>query len=259
LLRAQEFRQDDAHLFVTEGQVQQELAAVLALAATLYGRFHLSFRHRLGTAPTDRLGDGATWERAVGTLRQTLDDVAGRGGYEMADGEGSFYAPKVDLLMTDSIGREWQTGTVQLDLVLPGRLGCHYISPSGAREVPVLIHRAIAGSFERFLALLLEQRNGLLPAPLCPVQVLICPVQLRHVPGAEVFASRLRAAGARVEVGDARRTVSALVRLASERRIPCVAVVGGRELESGRLAVRRGDGTSRLVGPEELAREVTTW
>ena len=259
ILRAQEFRQDDAHLFVTEDGVQDELAQIFALARELYGRFGVRFRPRLGTAPADRLGDDAVWERASAIIGQALDDVTGAGGYEVAPGEGSFYAPKVDFLMTDARGREWQTGTVQVDLQLPARFGCAYVDASGGARVPVLIHRAIAGSFERFLGILLEHADGHLPPPMCPVQVLLAPVAPRHLQGAEGLADRLRRLGVRAEVGDVRRTVGALVREASARRVPRLAVVGDRELAANRLAVRRPGGASELRFVEELADEVTAW
>lgn len=259
ILRVQELRQDDAHVFLPEEDVLAELNAIFDLAQALYARFGLSFRPRLGTAPAERLGDDAVWDRALAVLHEALDRFAGRGGYEIAEGEGSFYAPKIDFLMTDSRGREWQTGTLQLDLQLPARFGCLYTDPNGTERVPALIHRAIAGSFERFLGVLLEHADGRLPSPMCPVQVLLAPVGPRHVEGAIAVAQRLRSAGVRVDVGDGRRTVSSLVRDAAERRIPRIGVVGDRELESGLVAVRREGGRSESVLPDALAGEVRRW
>ena len=258
LLRLQEFRQDDAHVFLPEAGVVDELESIFAFAKELYDLFGLDFRLRLGTAPGDRMGGDDIWQRATMTLREALDRFAGPDGYEVVAGEGSFYAPKIDILMRDSLRREWQTGTLQVDLQLPARFGCRYTGDDGVDRVPVLIHRAIAGSFERFLGILLEHTDGRLMPPLAPVQVLVAPVGPRHVEGASRIGEDLRRAGARVEIGDGRRTVAALVREASERRIPRLGVVGDRELGAGLLAVRRPDGRSELLSPEALADEVRT-
>ena len=196
ILRVQELRQDDAHVFMHEAEVLDELSEIFALARLFYARFNIGFRLRLGTAPDDRMGDDAAWERATSILRTAMDRFAGKDGYEVAAGEGSFYAPKIDSLVTDSLGREWQTGTLQLDLQLPARFGCACVDSDGADHVPASIHRAIAGSFERFLGILLEHLDGRLPAPLSPVHVLIAPVGPRHVEGARELAGRIRAAGA---------------------------------------------------------------
>lgn len=259
ILRVQEFRQDDAHVFITEADMADELESIFRLAEKLYALFGLTFRLRLGTAPADRMGDDDVWNRAIVVLRCALDRFAGSGGYEVVRGEGSFYAPKIDLLMKDSLGREWQTGTLQLDLQLPGRFGCSYFDEADVENVPALIHRAIAGSFERFLGILLEHTDGHLPPPLAPVQVLLAPVAPRHVDGARRMAGQLGLLGVRAEVGDGRRTVSAMVREASERRIPRLGVVGDRELGASVVAVRRPTGRSELVAPDTLAQEVGTW
>ncbi len=259
LLRVQEFHQDDAHVFLAEADVVDELESIFSFGTDLYQLFGLDFRLRLGTAPRDRMGGDDLWERATVTLRQALDRFAGPEGYEVVEGEGSFYAPKIDILMTDSLGREWQTGTLQADLQLPARFGCLYADRDGVEKVPVLIHRALAGSFERFLGILLEHTDGHLPPPLAPVQVLVAPVGRRHLEEAIRVADELRRAGVRVEVADGRRTLSALVREASERRIPRLGVLGDREVEAGRLAVRRADGRSESVSPEAVAREVRAW
>lgn len=257
LLRVQEFRTDDGHIFLPEEQVPDELGGIFDLTRDLYARFGLDFRLRLGTAPPSRVGDDAAWDRATAMLRTALDRWGGAGSYEIAPGEGSFYAPKIDILMTDARGREWQTGTLQVDLQLPERFGCRFTADDGER-VPALIHRAIAGSFERFLGILLEHADGRLPPVLSPVQVLLVPVGKRHLDATAEIGERMRRAGVRVEVESARRTVSAAVRDAAARRIPRVAVVGDRELESGRLAVREEDGAPRSLTPDELAAELRT-
>lgn len=259
ILRVQEFRQDDAHVFITEAMVAAELESIFRLAEKLYAMFGLTFRLRLGTAPAERMGGDDVWSHATAVLQRALDRFAGPRAYEVAPGEGSFYAPKIDLLMKDSLGREWQTGTLQLDLQLPDRFGCRHVDEAGVERIPALIHRAIAGSFERFLGILLEHTDGHLPPPLAPVQVLLVPVGPRHVEGARRIAGRLGRLGARAEVGEGRRTVSAMVREASERRIPRLGVVGDRELGASVVAVRRASGRTELVSPDALAREVGAW
>lgn len=259
ILRVQEFRQDDAHVFVTEAGMAEELHSIFRLAERLYALFSLTFRLRLGTAPADRMGEDDVWSRAILVLQAALDRFVGSGAYEVVPGEGSFYAPKIDLLMKDSLGREWQTGTLQLDLQLPDRFGCSYVDEADVEKVPPLIHRAIAGSFERFLGILLEHTDGHLPPPLAPVQVLLAPVAPRHIEGAERVADRLGVLGVRAEVGDGRRTVSAMVREASERRIPRLGVIGDRELGTSAVAVRRANGRTESVVADALADEVRAW
>jgi threonyl-tRNA synthetase len=253
LLRVQEFRQDDTHVFLAERQAEEEFGRILALARRLYGVFGLDFRLRLGTAPQDRLGDGAAWERATDALRRALDAYAGRDGYEVAAGEGAFYGPKIDILMTDALGREWQTGTMQLDLQMPGRFGCAYTGPDGARHTPAVIHRAIAGSFERFLGVLLEHGDGRLPFFIAPVQVLVAPVTQRQVARAREVRDALAGEGFRVEVGDGSQRLGALVRQARERRTPCLVVIGDQELREGTVGVRMRDEEGRwTMTPGEL-------
>lgn len=255
LLRVQEFRQDDSHIFVPERLIGEELSRVLALARRLYRMFGLSFRLRLGTAPALRLGDDATWNRAIGALRAVLDDEVGRDAYQVVEGEGSFYAPKLDVLVDDAQGREWQTGTLQVDYQQPARFGCSYVERDGSKQTPVVIHRAIAGTFERLLGVLLEQGDGRLPLVLAPVQVEVVPVATRHAGRAAEVGEALRQRGFRAHAGDGSDRVAAAIRRAAERRVPCVAVIGDRELAEGSVSVRLRDenGSSRSMGPDSLA------
>ncbi|HEX4214102.1 MAG TPA: threonine--tRNA ligase [Candidatus Dormibacteraeota bacterium] len=254
LFRVQSLRQDDTHIFVAPSQVEEEFGRVLEFARGLYRLFGLEFELRLGTAPRDHIGDDAEWRRSTELLRCIVDQIA-PGGYEVVEGEGAFYAPKLDILMRDGQGRPWQTGTLQIDQFMPQRFGCAYVNERGAREAPVVIHRAIAGSFERFLGLLLEETRGWLPLFLAPVQVAVAPIAGRHVGAARSAASRLREVGFRVEVGDGSERLPAQIRAAAERRVPCVAVMGDREQASDTLAVRLGD-EQREMGVEALIAEL---
>jgi threonyl-tRNA synthetase len=238
LLRVQVFHQDDAHVFVTPERAAGEVADLLRQAERLYAGLGLAFRLRLGGAPAGHIGDDATQARAEAVLAQALDAVHGPGGYEQAEGEGAFYAPKADLLVGDRLGREWQLGTIQLDYEMPRRLGCRYVGADGREHVPAVIHRAFLGSYERFLAVLLEHTDGHLPPFLAPVQVQLVPVASRHVAAGRALAAGLREDGLRVEVGDGAERVAAQVRDAALRRIPYVGVLGDREVAEGTVALR---------------------
>lgn len=247
LLRVQVFHQDDAHVFVARDQARHEVAELLRLAERLYAGFGMRFRLRLGGPPAGRLGDDASWAWTERELAAALDAVAGPGRYERVAGEGAFYAPKADLLVADRLGREWQLGTVQLDVEMPRRLGCRYVGADGREHVPAVIHRALLGTFERFLAILLEQTDGHLPAFLAPVQLRLVPVAARHVPAARALAERLRECGLRVEVGEGAERVGAQVREAALRRVPFVAVLGDREVADGTASLSRPGGEA--LGP----------
>jgi threonyl-tRNA synthetase len=238
LLRVQLLHQDDAHLFVAPEQAAGEIVDLLRLAQRLYAGFGLGFRLRLGGPPAGHIGDDATWSRAEAVLADALDAVAGPGGYERAEGEGAFYAPKADLLVDDRLGREWQLGTVQLDFEMPRRMGCRYVGADGRDQVPAVIHRALLGSYERFLGVLLEHTDGHLPPFLAPVQARLVPVAERHVEAGRAVAATLRERGLRVEVGDGAERVAAQVRAAALHRVPFVGVLGDREAADGTVALR---------------------
>jgi threonyl-tRNA synthetase len=253
LLRVQEFRQDDAHLFVAPEQEEPEVVDLLRQAERLYAGLGLGFRLRLGGAPGGHIGDDATWARAEAVLARALDIAAGPGGYERAEGEGAFYGPKADLLVRDRLDREWQLGTVQLDYEMPRRMGCRYVGADGREHVPAVIHRAFLGSYERFLGVLLEHTDGHLPPFLAPVQLRLVPVAARHAAAARSLAASLRERGLRVEVGDGAERVAAQVRDAALRRVPFVGVVGDREVAEGTVALSRPGGEDHgTVGHDAL-------
>ncbi len=255
LLRVREFQQDDAHIFVTQDQIEAEYDRVFDIVHHFYGLFDLKYSFRLGTRPDGFIGDIETWDRAEASLLRILDRHAGAGGYAVDPGEGAFYGPKIDTMMEDAIGRSWQLGTIQLDFQLPRRFGCVYIDAAGAEQTPAVIHRAIYGSLERFIAVLIEHFSGHLPLWLAPVQCELIAVQddapevVEHIDG---LAERLRAAQLRTEVNNRPgERMQAKVRDAELRRVPYVVVVGKRDVERGDGVVRVRD--VRRGAQEDLA------
>ncbi|MEZ4730476.1 MAG: threonine--tRNA ligase [Caldilineaceae bacterium] len=238
LLRVQEFQQDDAHIFVTEDQIDEEYERIFALADLFYRIFGLTYQCRLSTRPESFVGDLATWEKAEWTLRRILDEQVGPGNYLIGESDGAFYGPKVDILMDDALGRQWQMGTIQLDFQLPRRFGCTYVDRDGSEKTPVVIHRVIYGSMARFIGILVEHTAGALPVWLAPVQARIIPITDHHLPYAQSVAAQLRKAGLRVEVDDTAKRMNAKIRDAQVQKVPYMLVIGNREMENGQVAVR---------------------
>jgi len=252
LLRVRHFIQDDAHIFCTEEQVQDEVAACLDFAFDVYRLFDFPVHVELSTRPDDRLGDDALWDRMEATLVEALRSQGIE--YTVAEGEGAFYAPKIDLHMTDSLGRSWQLGTVQLDSNLPERFQLTYTGADNAEHRPVMIHRALFGSFERFIGILLEHYAGELPLWLAPLQALVLPVSDRHLDYAARVADRLGAEGLRARVDDRGESIGRKIRDAELRKIPYMLVVGDREAQSDSAALRRHrEGDLGTLGVDEIA------
>lgn len=238
LLRVQKFQQDDAHIFITEDQIEEEYARIFALADLFYHVFGLTYKLRLGTRPDSYVGDLATWEKAEWALKRILDEQVGPGNYLIEEGDGAFYGPKVDILMEDALGRQWQMGTIQLDFQLPRRFGCTYVDRDGSEKMPVVIHRVIYGSMERFVGILIEHTAGALPVWLAPVQARIIPITDGHLACAQAVADRLRKAGLRIELDDSAKRMNAKIRDAQVQKVPYMLVIGNREMEQGQVAVR---------------------
>lgn len=243
LLRARKFQQDDAHIFVSEDQIEAEYDRIFEITQLLYSLFDLRYSFRLGTRPDDFLGDVETWDRAEAALLRILESRVGSGGFAVDAGEGAFYGPKIDIMMEDAIGRSWQMGTIQLDFQLPRRFGCVYVDTDGSERTPVVIHRALYGSLERFIGVLIEHFAGHLPLWLAPVQCELVPVQddvpevMAHI---ESLQERLRSSGLRAAVNDhPGERMQARIRDAELRKVPYVVVVGRRDVE-------RGDGVVRV-------------
>jgi threonyl-tRNA synthetase len=251
LLRVRHFIQDDAHVFCREDQVQEEVAGCLAFAFDVYRIFGFDVHVELSTRPEERVGSDELWDRAEAALEQAL---AAQGlEHTVNAGDGAFYGPKIDLHMTDSLGRSWQLGTVQLDYSFPERFDLTYTGADNAEHRPVMIHRAMFGSFERFIGILLEHTAGELPLWLVPVQALALPISDRHAEAAGAAVARLRAAGLRAEVDERTESVGRKIRDAELRKVPYMLVVGDREAEEGTVAVRRhGEGDQGSLGLDEL-------
>ena len=251
LTRARQFCQDDAHCFVTPDQISDEVERLLRLVQQVYKDFQLEVSVELSTRPETFLGDTETWDQAERQLKQALD-AAGQ-PYVVAEGEGNFYGPKIDFHVVDAIGRNWQCATIQLDYQLPQRFDLKYIGADNAEHRPVVIHRAIFGSFERFIALLIEHYAGAFPLWLAPVQAMLVPIADRHLDYAESVAARLRQEGLRVEVDARQEKMGYKIREAQLRKIPYMLVTGDREAQDNALAVRhRSDGDQGALSVDDF-------
>ena len=255
LLRVRHFVQDDAHIFCTLEQVHDELVGCLDYAFSLYELLGISVRCELSTRPENRLGTDEEWDRAEEALGAAL---AARGlQADLSTGEGSFYGPKIDLHMTDSLGRGWQLGTVQLDFQMPKRFGLAYAGSDNAEHVPAMIHRALLGSFERFLGVYLEHTAGELPVWLAPVQARVVPVAQDHRSQAAEAADALRRRGVRVELDEREETMGRRIRDAELEKIPYVVVIGDKEVEGDTLSLRiRGERAVVTRGRVEALDEI---
>jgi len=250
LLRVKHITQDDAHVFVTEDQIQDEIDAMIDFVRYLYDRFGVVARGELSTRPEKRLGSDEQWDRAEGALESALrrHDME----YAISPGEGTFYGPKIDLHMTDVLGRSWQMGTIQLDYQMPVRFGLTYMGPDNREHSPVVIHRALLGSLERFIGILVEHYGGDFPFWLAPVQARVVPVGETHRAQASALRERLTAEGYRAEVDERDETLGKRIRDAELEKVPFVVVYGDRESDE-LLAVReRGSGQSTLSLEELL-------
>jgi len=236
LLRARAFAQDDAHIFCTEEQIRDEVAGCVEFGFEVYRLFGFETRIELSTRPAVRFGDDAFWDHAEGVLASALESLGLE--YRVMEGEGAFYAPKIDMHMTDSLGRSWQLGTVQLDYNFPERFGLTYTGADNAEHRPVMIHRALFGSFERFIGILLEHLDGLLPVWLSPVQAIVLPITDRQNEAGQGVLDALAGAGLRGELDARSESVARKIRDAQLRKIPYMLVVGEREAAAGTVAVR---------------------
>jgi threonyl-tRNA synthetase len=245
LLRVRQMTQDDAHIFCREDQIAEETRRFLELFSTVYEDFGLTdIAYRLATRPTVRAGSDETWDRAEAALASALDATGLK--YEISEGEGAFYGPKLEFHLTDAIGRTWQCGTYQLDYVLPERLDAEYTASDGSKQRPVMLHRAVFGTFERFIGILIEHYAGAFPLWLAPTQVVVATITSDADGYAAAAAEALRAAGLRVETDLRNEKINFKVREHSEAKVPVIAVVGRQEAENSTLALRRlGEGQKR--------------
>jgi threonyl-tRNA synthetase len=236
LLRTRGFAQDDAHIFCTEDQIRDEVAGCLEFAFSTFSIFGFEPRLELSTRPETRLGTDAQWDHAESAL---VNALARQGlQYQVNPGDGAFYGPKIDMHVTDSMNRSWQLGTVQLDYLMPERFGLSYTGADNAEHRPVMIHRALMGSYERFVGILIEHLEGELPTWLTPVQALLLPIADRHLDYCRGALATLTQAGLRAELDDRTESVGRKIRDAELRKVPYMLVVGDREVETGAVSVR---------------------
>lgn len=244
LFRVKVLTQDDAHIICTEDQAEKELMGMLDLMKKVYGVFNLSYKVKISTRPDESMGSDEEWERATGTLVRVAKGMGMP--YEIKEKEGNFYAPKIDVDIRDSLGREWQCGTFQLDLQMPKRFKLAYTGSDGKEHTPVVLHRTILGSLERFVGIMLEHYKGTLPVWLSPVQVRVIPLSDEHIPYSSDVLGKLRAAGIRAEGDFASGTVNAKIRNAQLQKVPYMLVIGKKEEESGSVAVRSRSGEQKF-------------
>jgi threonyl-tRNA synthetase len=240
LPRVRQLSQDDAHCFVMESQIGEEVERLLRLVQRVYGDFGMKPEMRLSTRPAEYLGAIETWNHAEGELKRALEAVGER--YTLNEGDGAFYGPKIDFDVTDAIGRKWQCATIQLDYQMPQRFDLKYVGADNTEHRPVVIHRAIFGSFERFIAMLIEHYAGAFPLWLAPLQVIVLPIADRHAEYARGVRQRLADAGFRVQVDERQEKIGYKIREAQLQKVPYMLVVGDREAAEGTIAVRSRTG-----------------
>jgi threonyl-tRNA synthetase len=260
LMRVRNFVQDDAHIFCTEGQIQDEVSTFIDLLFDVYKDF--GFEEviiKLSTRPENRVGDDAVWDKAENALELALNNKGLK--WDLQPGEGAFYGPKIEFSLKDCIGRVWQCGTIQVDFSMPGRLGATYIAEDGSRQVPVMLHRAILGSLERFIGILIEQHAGTFPVWLAPVQAVFMTITDRHAEYASELALNLEKQGFRVKIDLRNEKIGFKIREHSMQRVPYLLVIGDKEMEDQTISVRTQKGEdlgSLSIGAftERLAKEI---
>ncbi|MDB5372427.1 MAG: threonine--tRNA ligase, partial [Belnapia sp.] len=248
IMRVRAFTQDDAHIFCSEDQIAAETVEFVALLSSIYRDLGFAdFRVKFSDRPAKRAGEDHVWDQAEGALREACRTAGVE--YELNPGEGAFYGPKLEFVLRDAIGRDWQCGTLQVDFVLPERLDAEYVAEDGSRRRPVMLHRAILGSFERFIGILIEQHAGRFPLWLAPVQVVVTTIVSDADDFAKVAAAALSKAGLRVDLDLRNEKINRKVVDHIEQRVPVLVVVGRREAEEGSLVLRRLPGREQVTLP----------
>ena len=237
LFRVQMFHQDDDHTFLTEEMIEDEIGDIMDIAKYIYETFGLTYEAELSTRPDDFMGAPELWDAAEASLKRILDKKYGEGGYEINEGDGAFYGPKIDLKMKDCIGREWQMGTIQLDFQLPLNFDLRYVAADGTQKRPVMIHRAIFGSFERFIGILIENFKGVFPFWMSPYQVGIVPIRPEHNEYAKKVEKTLRKAGVRVEADYSDENMKTKIKGFKKYKEPYILILGDKEAEEGTVSV----------------------
>lgn len=241
LMRVRNFVQDDAHIFCTEEQIQEEVSTFIDMLFSIYSDFGFEeVIMKLSTRPENRVGDDAVWDKAENALELALNNKGLK--WDLQPGEGAFYGPKIEFSLKDCIGRVWQCGTIQVDFSMPGRLGATYIAEDGSKQVPVMLHRAILGSLERFIGILIEQYAGTFPLWLAPVQVVVMDIADRHAEYATQILKNLESQGIRVKIDLRNEKIGFKIREHSMQRIPYQVIIGDKELEEQNITVRTQKG-----------------
>lgn len=255
LLRVQEITQDDSHLFVREDQIGDEIKNLLRMVKEYYSHLGLVPKYYLSTRPEDYMGEIATWDKAEADLRRVLEEE--KIEYQVKEKDGAFYGPKIDVDIKDALGRDWQVATIQLDFQLPQRFGCEYIAENGERKTPVIIHAAIFGSFERMIGILIEHYGGAFPLWLAPVQAIVLPIADRHAEYAAKVVGQLAEANIRAELDDRSESVGRKIRESELQKIPYMLIVGDKEIEAGKVAVRRyGEGDKGQMDVADIIKDI---
>ena len=258
LFRVRMFRQDDSHNYITEEQIGSEIKDIIEIAKQLYSVFGLEYKLTLSTRPEeDFMGEIETWDKAENDLRKVLDEICGEGNYQVNEGDGAFYGPKIDIKMKDCLGREWQMGTVQLDFQLPQRFNLHYIDKDGNKKTPIMVHRALFGSFDRFIGIITEHFAGAFTTWLAPVQVRILPIADSHKEYAEKLKEKLEEYDIRVELDEREEKIGYKIREAQLQKIPYMLIVGDKEVEANAVGVRsRKDGDIGAMSVEDFINKI---
>jgi len=255
LMRVRAFTQDDAHIFMLPSQIKSEIKGVIYLIDKVYSKFGFKYNLELSTRPEDSMGSDEDWELAESSLKGALDEL--NLNYKINEGDGAFYGPKIDFHLEDSIGRTWQCGTIQLDFQLPQRFELEYIGSDGEKHRPIVIHRVVFGSIERFIGILIEHFAGKFPTWLSPVQVKVLPISDKYSDYSEKVKKELSAVGIRAEIDFRSEKIGYKIREARNERIPYIVVVGEKEEAENKISMRsRKNGDEGILELEELIQRI---
>lgn len=255
LMRVRQFHQDDAHIFCTEDQVQKEVVGLMGLIDRMYGKLGLKYHLELSTRPKNSMGSDEMWKKAEAALTSAMKAKGIE--YKLNPGDGAFYGPKIDFHIEDAIGRTWQLGTIQLDFQMPERFDLEYIAEDGSKKRPVMLHRVVLGSVERFIGIITEHFAGAFPVWLAPVQAIVLPISDKHLEYAGKIKSQLFDAGVRVELDDRTESIGRKIRDAEMRKIPYMLIVGDKEIEAKKIALRKyGEGDKGQIEAGQLIEEI---
>ena len=242
LFRVRMFHQDDSHNYVTEDQIGSEIKNILGIAKQIYDVFGLPYKLTLSTRPDDFMGNIETWNKAEDELKTVLNEICGENNYRINEGDGAFYGPKIDIKMQDCLGREWQMGTIQVDFQLPQRFDLSYNDKDGSKKMPIMIHRALYGSFERFIGIITEHFAGAFPTWICPVQAKVISVSEKSADYAQKIANRFDEMGIRSEVDNSDERIGYKIRQAQMEKVPYMIILGENEANNGTVSVRKRNG-----------------